>query len=113
MFIESKTFNGLGMEDMAEVYALIGPSLGKSRTADEAKPKRKRVTGTVRKFNDPKGYGFINYGPDDASIFYHIKDVVDPGVTYLRYGERVSFEIGTDKQGRKQAEKIVLIGGIR
>lgn len=50
--------------------------------------------GTVKFFNDSKGYGFIT--PDDGSkdVFVHINGLVDE----VREGDKVSFEV---EEGRK------------
>lgn len=55
-------------------------------------------TGTVKWFNDQKGYGFIT--PDDGSedLFVHHSEIKAEGRTTLREGQKVEFEIG---QGRK------------
>ncbi|MBN1510237.1 MAG: cold-shock protein [Sedimentisphaerales bacterium] len=55
-------------------------------------------TGTVKWFNDQKGYGFIT--PDDGGedLFVHHSEIKGAGRTTLREGQKVDFEIG---QGRK------------
>ncbi len=57
-------------------------------------------TGTVKFFNEQKGFGFIN--PDDGGddLFIHVCNV-DPAEGLLTEGQRVSFEVG---QGRKGPE---------
>ena len=54
--------------------------------------------GTVRWFNLQKGYGFIH--PDDGSpnIFVHISAVARAGMTDLKEGQRVIFEIQQDER---------------
>jgi CspA family cold shock protein len=54
--------------------------------------------GTVKWFNDQKGYGFIT--PDDGGedLFVHHSEIKAEGRTTLREGQKVEFEIG---QGRK------------
>jgi cold shock protein len=55
-------------------------------------------TGTVKWFNDQKGYGFIT--PDDGGedLFVHHSEIKAEGRTSLQEGQQVQFEIG---QGRK------------
>lgn len=59
------------------------------------------TTGTVKFFNATKGYGFI--APDDGSkdVFVHISAVEGSGMSDLREGQKVSFEIQPDARGPK------------
>jgi len=56
------------------------------------------VTGTVKWFNDKKGYGFIEQeaGPD---VFVHHSGINMSGFKTLKEGERVSFEIEEGPKG--------------
>jgi CspA family cold shock protein len=56
--------------------------------------------GTVKFFNADKGYGFIK--PDDGGrdIFVHITAVERAGLQSLNEGQRVSYEIEADKNGK-------------
>ena len=65
------------------------------------------ATGTVKWFNKDKGYGFIT--PDGASrdVFVHISAVEKSGMKTLTEGQRVSFDVETDKsRGKTQAVKL-------
>ncbi|MCB9894045.1 MAG: cold-shock protein [Planctomycetes bacterium] len=55
-------------------------------------------TGTVKWFNDDKGYGFIT--PDDggADLFAHYSAIQADGFKSLKEGQKVEYEVG---QGRK------------
>ena len=57
-------------------------------------------TGTVKFFNTEKGFGFIR--PDDGSkdVFVHISAVEGSGLRGLQEGQKVSFELQPDKQGK-------------
>ncbi len=59
------------------------------------------TTGTVKWFNATKGYGFIT--PDDGSkdVFVHISAVEGAGLRTLNEGQKVTFEVETDKRGPK------------
>jgi CspA family cold shock protein len=59
--------------------------------------------GTVKWFNAQKGYGFI--GPDDGSkdVFVHISAVERAGLTTLREGQKLNFEVERGQQGRSSA----------
>ena len=66
-------------------------------------------TGTVKWFNEQKGYGFIQ--PDDGSkdIFVHISAVERAGLRSLQDGQKLSFEVVTDKRtGRSSAGNLVV-----
>ena len=60
-------------------------------------------TGTVKFFNIQKGFGFI--APDDGSkdVFVHISAVERSGMNDLREGQKVEFEVETDRKSGKQA----------
>ena len=60
-------------------------------------------TGTVKFFNATKGYGFIE--PEDGSkdAFVHISAVERAGLTTLREGQKVSFELVADRRSGKMA----------
>jgi len=64
------------------------------------------VTGTVKWFNESKGYGFITPSDGAKDIFVHISAIEGSGFKTLREGETVEFET---KQGPKglQADKVI------
>ena len=59
------------------------------------------ATGTVKWFNGQKGYGFIQ--PDDGGqdVFVHISAVERAGLSGLNDGQKVSYEIETDRKSGK------------
>ena len=59
--------------------------------------------GTVKWFNDQKGFGFVQ--PDDGSkdVFVHISAVESAGLSTLKEGQKISFEIVTDKRTGKSS----------
>ena len=59
------------------------------------------ATGTVKWFNNDKGYGFIQ--PDDGSpdVFVHISAVQRAGLSGLKDGQKVSFELARDRKSGK------------
>ena len=61
--------------------------------------------GTVKWFNDSKGFGFIT--PDDGSedLFAHFSSITGDGYKSLKEGQRVTFEV-TDGPKGKQASNI-------
>ena len=60
------------------------------------------ATGTVKWFNDAKGYGFITPGED---LFAHFSAINMPGFKTLKEGQKVSFEVTQGPKG-KQASNI-------
>ncbi len=63
------------------------------------------ATGTVKWFNDSKGFGFIT--PDDGGddLFAHFSAITEEGYNSLKEGQRVSFDV-TDGPKGKQASNI-------
>ena len=63
------------------------------------------TTGTVKWFNEEKGFGFIaqeNGGPD---VFAHFRQIVGDGFKTLAEGQRVEFKVTQGQKG-PQAEEI-------
>jgi CspA family cold shock protein len=61
------------------------------------------ATGTVKWFNTEKGFGFI--APDDGGkdAFVHISAVERSGLGSLREGQKVNFELVSDKKSGKMS----------
>jgi cold shock protein len=59
------------------------------------------TTGTVKFYNDQKGYGFIQ--PDDGGkdVFVHATALERAGLRGLVEGQKVSFEVQTDQRSGK------------
>ncbi len=53
--------------------------------------------GTVKFFNATKGFGFIQPESGDKDVFVHISAVEAAGMGTLTEGQRVSFEVVTDR----------------
>ncbi|WP_029349206.1 cold-shock protein [Bosea sp. 117] len=65
------------------------------------------TTGTVKWFNSQKGFGFI--APDDggSDAFVHISAVERAGMSDLREGQKVGFELVADQRsGKMSADKL-------
>jgi len=59
------------------------------------------ATGTVKWFNDAKGFGFIT--PDDGStdLFAHFSAIQADGFKSLKEGQKVNFEVAQGPKGRQ------------
>ena len=56
------------------------------------------ATGTVKFFNDQKGYGFISREQGD-DVFVHFSAIQGSGFKTLQEGQRVEFDVGRGKKG--------------
>ena len=61
------------------------------------------TTGTVKFFNATKGFGFIAPEGGAKDVFVHISAVERAGLRTLNDGQRVSFDLEQDRQGRASA----------
>jgi CspA family cold shock protein len=67
------------------------------------------ATGTVKWFNDAKGYGFI--APEDGSkdVFVHFSNIAGDGFKSLTEGAKVEFEVREGDKG-PEALNVVQVG---
>ena len=61
------------------------------------------TTGTVKFFNENKGYGFIAPDGGGNDAFVHISAVERSGMRTLRQDQRVSYELQEDRRGKMAA----------
>ena len=61
------------------------------------------TTGTVKFFNESKGYGFIAPDGGGNDAFVHISAVENSGMRTLRENQRVSYELQEDRRGKMAA----------
>lgn len=63
-----------------------------------------RVSGTVKWFNDAKGFGFIT--PDDGSpdVFAHFSAIKMNGFKSLKEGQKVTYEPAQGPKGKQASE---------
>jgi cold shock protein len=59
--------------------------------------------GTVKWFNNQKGFGFIQPDGADKDVFVHISAVERAGLGTLNEGQKVSFDVVTDRRTGKSA----------
>ena len=62
--------------------------------------------GTVKFFNESKGYGFIHPEDGGNDAFVHITDVERAGMRTLDKDQRVSYDLEEDQRGKTKAVNI-------
>jgi cold shock protein len=66
-----------------------------------------RQTGTVKWFNDAKGFGFISRDSGD-DVFVHFRAIQGSGFKSLQEGQKVSFKVTQGQKGL-QAEEVQVV----
>lgn len=61
------------------------------------------ATGTVKFFDESKGYGFITNEAGGSDAFVHISAVQAAGMSTLNKEQRVSYDLENDKRGKTSA----------
>jgi CspA family cold shock protein len=69
------------------------------------------ATGTVKWFNDVKGYGFITPDAGGGDVFVKIQDVQAAGLKQLGEGQKVIFKPVDIEGGKVSAKNIKIQGG--
>jgi CspA family cold shock protein len=62
------------------------------------------ATGTVKWFNESKGFGFIAPSDGGADVFVHFTAIVGDGFRTLSEGQNVSFEVEEGPKGPQAAQ---------
>ena len=57
------------------------------------------MTGTIKKFLDGKGFGFITPDEGEADVFFHQTEIQMEGFRTVSEGQRVEFEVEDGPQG--------------
>jgi CspA family cold shock protein len=60
-------------------------------------------TGTVKWFNETKGYGFITPDQGGGDVFVHISAVERSGLRGLNEGQKISYDLEPDRKTGKSA----------
>ena len=63
-----------------------------------------RVTGTVKWFDNGKGFGFIRRGEGEEDVFVHFRQIQSEGFRSLREGQLVSFSLIESEKGPQANE---------
>tara|TARA_B110000008_G_scaffold173189_1_gene172871 strand:+ start:14905 stop:15165 length:261 start_codon:yes stop_codon:yes gene_type:complete len=83
---------------------MISPVIG-AKTKSEGLMSEQTKSGTVKWFNDEKGYGFISQEDGGADVFVHFRAINGSGRLSLAEGQAVTFEV-VDGQKGPQAENV-------
>ena len=67
------------------------------------------ITGTVKWFNDSKGYGFLTRDDGEKDVFVHHSAIQGQGFKSLAEGEKVEFDVVQGQKG-PAAENLVKVG---
>jgi CspA family cold shock protein len=68
------------------------------------------ATGTVKWFNETKGYGFITPDAGGSDIFVHISAVERSGLRGLNEGQKISYDLEADRKTGKSAAVNLKVG---
>lgn len=66
-------------------------------------------TGTIQSWQDDRGFGFIEPAQGGQAVFVHIKSFTSRGGSRPQVGQRVTFEVELNHQGKKRAKNVALV----
>ncbi|HHX8472978.1 TPA: cold-shock protein, partial [Vibrio diabolicus] len=66
------------------------------------------LTGSVKWFNETKGFGFISQDNGGDDVFVHFRSIVSEGFKTLTEGQKVSFVVEQGNKGLQAAEVTAL-----
>ena len=66
------------------------------------------AVGIVKWFNPTKGYGFIEPVDGSEDVFVHMSAVAKAGLSLLKEGQRVSYDVAPGRDGKNAADNLVL-----
>ena len=65
--------------------------------------------GTVKWFNDFKGYGFITPRSSDEDVYVHFSAIQGKGYRTLKEGQTVEFEVERGQEGFHEAQNVQIV----
>lgn len=87
-----------------------GGDRGGFRGGEQRGPQRQstgeRANGTVKFFNDMKGFGFIQRDDGGEDVFVHISSLERSGMGQVNQGDRLAFDIEIDRRGKFSAANL-------
>ena len=66
-----------------------------------------QMNGTVKWFNDTKGFGFLQ-ADSGEEVFVHFSAIKSDGFRSLKDGQKVTFDVVDDKRGKKAYNVVVV-----
>ncbi|MBE7215200.1 cold-shock protein [Shewanella eurypsychrophilus] len=66
------------------------------------------ITGTVKWFNEDKGFGFLTQDNGGADVFVHFRAIASEGFKTLDEGQKVTFEVEQGPKGLQASNVIAL-----
>ncbi|NOD84314.1 cold-shock protein [Ruegeria sp. HKCCD6119] len=66
------------------------------------------ANGTVKWFNSTKGFGFIEPEDGKRDVFVHISALERSGISELKDGQKVTFDVEAGRDGRDSASNLAL-----
>ncbi len=66
------------------------------------------ITGTVKWFNETKGFGFLTQDNGGADVFVHFRAIASEGFKTLNEGQKVSFVVEQGQKGLQASNVIAL-----
>ncbi|MCG3722626.1 cold-shock protein [Vibrio cincinnatiensis] len=67
-----------------------------------------KATGTVKWFNETKGFGFLSQDNGGADVFVHFNAIASEGFKTLIEGQKVSFIVENGQKGLQAAQVVTL-----
>ncbi|KJF87591.1 cold-shock protein [Photobacterium phosphoreum] len=67
-----------------------------------------QTTGSVKWFNEAKGFGFLSQDNGGADVFVHFAAIASDGFKTLAEGQKVSFEVSEGPKGLQAANVVAL-----
>tara|TARA_B100001059_G_scaffold144805_1_gene144710 strand:- start:2314 stop:2565 length:252 start_codon:yes stop_codon:yes gene_type:complete len=75
--------------------------VGEAGHIQSLKVKKQMPTGTIGRYFDQKGFGFIKPDEGEKDLFVHITEIKSEGVSTLTEGQRVTYEVVDGQKGPK------------
>ena len=83
-----------------------------SHSPNSAEPEEINMSqyeGSVKWFNNAKGYGFVGRNDGGADVFTHYSAIQSDGYKSLKEGDPVTFDIIEGEKGRPQADQVQIV----